>query len=59
MSPHAPRVQQGLYWGYSVRLASSISSVFMDSPFSESYDLVVGTSDKGESVDEVSLPAFK
>lgn len=29
----SPREQQGTYWGYTTRLASTLSQVFTDSPF--------------------------
>ena len=29
----SPREQQGTYWGYTTRLASTLSQVFADSPF--------------------------
>ena len=31
--PTAPRVTAGTYWGYSVRMADSFSSVFTNSPY--------------------------
>lgn len=33
MSPSEPREKEGLYWGYSVRLADSLGEVFTASPF--------------------------
>ncbi|KAG0224396.1 hypothetical protein BGW42_005106 [Actinomortierella wolfii] len=47
VSPKEPREQTGYYWGYQVRLADSISKVFTESPFTNGYDLTIGTSDKG------------
>ena len=32
VAPSVPRREAGLYWGYTVRLADSFSSVFTDSP---------------------------
>ena len=32
VSPSAPRQEAGLYWGYSVRLASSFGAVFTEAP---------------------------
>ena len=29
----SPRQQQGTYWGYTTRLASTLSQVFTDSPY--------------------------
>ncbi|KAJ3330599.1 hypothetical protein HDU76_005289 [Blyttiomyces sp. JEL0837] len=46
VSPNAPREQYGLYWGFRVRLAPSISKVILDCPYEGGYDLTVGVSDK-------------
>ncbi|KAI8452351.1 putative RNA methyltransferase-domain-containing protein [Phakopsora pachyrhizi] len=55
VSPRAPTEHSGLYWGYSVRLASSISKVFTESPYvtDGGYDLTIGTSERGQGVDSV------
>ncbi|CAL8084638.1 unnamed protein product [Orchesella dallaii] len=47
VSPHLPRREDGLYWGYTVRIASCLSKVFSECPFQEGYDVTVGTSEKG------------
>ncbi|XP_013782356.1 putative methyltransferase C9orf114 [Limulus polyphemus] len=57
--PCTPRVEGGLYWGYAVRLACSLAAVFTECPYKEGYDLTVGTSERGMSVDEVTLSPFK
>ena len=54
VSPLEPSVH-GLYWGYSVRYAKSFSSVFSDYPYGEKYDLVIGTSDKGENISDINF----
>uniref|UniRef100_A0A3P9QE87 SPOUT domain containing methyltransferase 1 n=1 Tax=Poecilia reticulata TaxID=8081 RepID=A0A3P9QE87_POERE len=59
VAPHVPRTEGGFYWGYTVRLASCLSSVFTESPFKEGYDLTVGTSERGSSVDQATLSPFK
>ncbi|XP_011664913.2 putative methyltransferase C9orf114 [Strongylocentrotus purpuratus] len=60
VSPSAPRLEAGLYWGYSVRLASSLGAVFTGCPFSDNgYDLTIGTSERGTKADDVDLPHFK
>uniref|UniRef100_U3IBN4 28S rRNA (uridine-N(3))-methyltransferase n=1 Tax=Anas platyrhynchos platyrhynchos TaxID=8840 RepID=U3IBN4_ANAPP len=59
VSSHHPRTVSGLYWGYSVRLASCLSAVFSECPFKEGYDLSIGTSERGSSVDQVTLPSFR
>ncbi|XP_034402676.1 putative methyltransferase C9orf114 homolog [Cyclopterus lumpus] len=57
--PHLPRTEGDIYWGYSVRLASCLSAVFTESPHAEGYDLTVGTSEKGSSMDQTTLSPFK
>uniref|UniRef100_A0A672HZ79 28S rRNA (uridine-N(3))-methyltransferase n=1 Tax=Salarias fasciatus TaxID=181472 RepID=A0A672HZ79_SALFA len=59
VAPHVPRSEGGLYWGYSVRLASCFSAVFTESPFKEGYDVTVGTSERGSSLDRAALPPFR
>ncbi|NXK32149.1 CI114 methyltransferase, partial [Piprites chloris] len=59
VSSHHPRTVSGLYWGYSVRLASCLSAVFSECPFKEGYDLSIGTSERGSPVDQVTLPSFR
>uniref|UniRef100_A0A1A7WAE7 28S rRNA (uridine-N(3))-methyltransferase n=1 Tax=Iconisemion striatum TaxID=60296 RepID=A0A1A7WAE7_9TELE len=59
VAPHVPRTEGGLYWGYTVRLASCLSSVFTESPYKEGYDLTVGTSERGTGVDQATLSPFK
>lgn len=51
--PTQPRADTGVYWGYTVRLASSLSQVITKCPYDEGYDLTIGTSDKGQMVNEV------
>lgn len=59
VAPHVPRTEGGLYWGYSVRLASCLSAVMTECPFKEGYDLTIGTSEKGSNADLTSLPQFR
>ncbi|XP_023231341.1 putative methyltransferase C9orf114 homolog [Centruroides sculpturatus] len=59
VSPSAPRVEAGIYWGYNVRLASSLSAAIAECSFKDGYDIIVGTSDKGDNVDKVKLSPFK
>ncbi|CAE7357652.1 SPOUT1 [Symbiodinium sp. KB8] len=62
VSPNAPVREQGVYWGYSVRMATSLSAALTECPWSEGYDLLLGTSERGaERVDDgdFSLPSFK
>ncbi|XP_042334897.1 putative methyltransferase C9orf114 homolog [Sceloporus undulatus] len=59
VSSHHPRTVSGLYWGYTVRLASCLSAVFAESPFKDGYDLSIGTSERGTSVDQAAFPSFR
>lgn len=59
VSPTTPREETGIYWGYSVRIAKSLAQVFSHSPYKDGYDLTIGTSDKGTSIDEFNSPKFK
>lgn len=57
VSPREPVEKLGWYWGYTVRLAPSLSSVLTSNPFSSDggYDLVVGTSERGVSLTDLAL----
>uniref|UniRef100_A0A670K3Z2 28S rRNA (uridine-N(3))-methyltransferase n=1 Tax=Podarcis muralis TaxID=64176 RepID=A0A670K3Z2_PODMU len=59
VSSHQPRTASGLYWGHSVRLASCLSAVFAESPYKEGYNLSIGTSERGTSVDQATLTPFR
>lgn len=59
VSPSEPRSRTGIYWGYNVRIASSISQVFSQSPYENGYDVTIGTSDKGDDVREVESKSLK
>uniref|UniRef100_A0A4W6D822 28S rRNA (uridine-N(3))-methyltransferase n=1 Tax=Lates calcarifer TaxID=8187 RepID=A0A4W6D822_LATCA len=59
VAPHVPRTEGGLYWGYSVRLASCLSAVFTESPYKDGYDLTIGTSERGSNMDQSPLSPFK
>lgn len=59
VSPDTPRLADGLYWGYQVRLANSFGEVFTKSSYKGGYDLTLGTSERGELAHEIQLPSFK
>ena len=59
MPPSQPRTEGGLYWGYTVRLAHTFSAVFTQCPHKHGYDITIGTSERGTSVDEIALPKFR
>ncbi|OII75020.1 uncharacterized protein cubi_03130 [Cryptosporidium ubiquitum] len=48
----APYSKKGIYWGYKVRPANSLKSVFSDSEYEGGYDLKIGTSERGEPIDK-------
>lgn len=58
VSPSLPRAETGIYWGYSVRVAASLSDVFAQSPYDSGYDLTVGTSDKGANVHDIAAQSM-
>jgi len=54
-----PWTKYGLYWGFTVRIARGLSSVFLHCPFAGGYDLVLGTSEHGSSISSTfQFPAF-
>ncbi|KDE09394.1 hypothetical protein MVLG_00300 [Microbotryum lychnidis-dioicae p1A1 Lamole] len=63
ISPSTPTLEQGLYWGYSVRVAPSLAHVFSPGPYASEggYDLSIGTSERGVSVQDVldEIPEFQ
>ena len=67
VAPTAPREEAGLYWGYTVRAANSLSAVLTECPFDGGYDLTFGTSERGKPLSElqdtgpngITVPAFK
>ncbi|XP_010546891.1 PREDICTED: putative methyltransferase C9orf114 [Tarenaya hassleriana] len=61
VSSSKPREEAGMYWGYRVRYASNISSVFHECPFQGGYDYLIGTSEHGLVINssELKLPSFR
>jgi methyltransferase len=60
-APTDPTTQQGYYWGYNTRQASSLSAVITESPYENGYDFVIGTSERGVPLTQTllsSLPRF-
>eukprot|EP00884_Botryococcus_braunii_P002841 jgi/Botrbrau1/12558/Bobra.0169s0094.2 len=59
--PSEPREALGQYWGYSTRIASSLQDVFSKCPFSEGYDVKLGTSERGsiQPALQLGLPSFR
>ncbi|CAH8365337.1 unnamed protein product [Eruca vesicaria subsp. sativa] len=56
-----PREEAGMYWGYKVRYASHLSSVFKECPFEGGYDYLIGTSEHGLKISssELKIPTFR
>jgi predicted SPOUT superfamily RNA methylase MTH1 len=55
-----PKEKLNLYWGYTVRIAENFSELFENSIFGDKYDLILGTSDRGENIADVDFnPGFK
>mmetsp|Transcript_19894 Transcript_19894/g.67795 ORF Transcript_19894/g.67795 Transcript_19894/m.67795 type:complete len:202 (+) Transcript_19894:2-607(+) len=50
VSPAEPRERQGMYWGYTVRVARSLSEALTGCPWEEGYDVTVGTSEHGDDL---------
>ena len=67
VTPSTPREEAGLYWGYNVRTARSLSAVLTECTFNGGYDLTFGTSERGQPISELQehgstrepLPTFK
>lgn len=59
VSPVQPRLETGIYWGYTVRIAKSFSDIFTKSAYENGYDLTVGTSDKGKSLHAIESKSLK
>ncbi|GBP65300.1 Putative methyltransferase C9orf114 [Eumeta japonica] len=55
VSLSTPRADTGVYWGYTVRIANNLSQVFSQCPYKDGYDLTIGTSDKGTSIDDMPV----
>ena len=57
--PNIPTSNNGIYWGYSVRLANNLTEVLTQCSYKDGYDLTIGTSDKGNSIDDVEPKSIK
>ncbi|KAJ9588713.1 hypothetical protein L9F63_018005 [Diploptera punctata] len=51
--PSLPRAETGTYWGYTVRIAQSLGAVFSQAPYPNGYDLTIGTSERGNNIDNI------
>ncbi|XP_019853232.1 PREDICTED: putative methyltransferase C9orf114 homolog [Amphimedon queenslandica] len=60
VAPSIPLTSKGIYWGYQVRYARSFGEVFTSSSYKESYDVIIGTSERGDPIDSVlPFPQYK
>lgn len=50
VGPSTPREEDGYYWGYTVRQATSLSAIFTESEFEDGYDFSIGTSERGTPI---------
>ncbi|KAF2679467.1 DUF171-domain-containing protein [Lentithecium fluviatile CBS 122367] len=53
VAPDTPREEKGYYWGYQVRRATSISDVMQDCDYEDGYDLCIGTSERGATLNSI------
>jgi len=54
VAPTAPREEGGFYWGYTIRVAPSLTAVFTECPFEGGYDVSIGTSERGLPLTKMS-----
>jgi len=54
-----PRKELGVYWGYDVRVAKTLSAAIVECPHKNGYDLTVGTSERGDDIADVNSLKFK
>ncbi|EPS65811.1 hypothetical protein M569_08966, partial [Genlisea aurea] len=59
--PRSRPKEEGMYWGYQVRYAPAISSVFKKCPYQGGYDHLIGTSEHGSVIrsSDLILPSFR
>lgn len=58
VNPAEPREEGGFFWGYNVRRADSLSAVFTECPFDGGYDMSIGTSERGISLESLYAGAY-
>ncbi|XP_011864938.1 PREDICTED: putative methyltransferase C9orf114 homolog [Vollenhovia emeryi] len=57
--PNVPRAETDVYWGYTVKLAKNLTEVLTNCQYKGGYDLTIGTSDKGTSIDEIETESLE
>ncbi|KAI1263504.1 DUF171-domain-containing protein [Xylariaceae sp. FL1019] len=58
VDPATPRTEGGYYWGFAVRRCASLSAVFEECSYEGGYDMSIGTSERGLTIQE-AFPARK
>ena len=58
VNQNEPFKKRGVYWGYSVRVASTIQAVFDESPYKKGYDLKLGVANKIWDPSNLNLAKF-
>ena len=53
VGPDEPREDSGYYWGFNVRKAGSLSDVFTECAYEGGYDVTIGTSERGGSLETI------
>lgn len=66
VNPDEPREDAGYYWGFKVRRAGNLSEVFTECEYDDGYDISIGTSERGITLDDLysgaeehKVPNFK
>jgi len=59
VAPSKPRLTHGIYWGYQTRLARTFGEIFSECPYKGGYDMLIGHSVAGKSVDTLEAPREK
>lgn len=55
MSQNEPLEKTGAYWGYQVRVASSIQAIFDESPYDAGYDMKINCTRSGTDLDQLDF----
>ncbi|KAK7280170.1 hypothetical protein RJT34_25232 [Clitoria ternatea] len=60
VSSSKPR-EEGAYWGYQVRYAHNMTSIFKDCTYKGGYDFIIGTSEHGQIIksSNLEIPSFR
>jgi len=53
VAPSTAREEEGYYWGYTVRRATSLSDVHISCDYPDGYDFSIGTSERGATLDTI------